>query len=79
MVRPNQVIRSSETTLTFLMFGRSQNQVVRRVLMLNFPGTFVPKVLKGENLNKYIQDVTLATEGLVNRYQVTVDLSTINA
>lgn len=77
MVRPNQVIRSTEDTLTFLMFAQSEQQVVRRVLTLNFPSKFIPKVLKQEDLSEYIEDVTVATKGMVNRYQVTVDLEVI--
>lgn len=78
MVRPNQIISSTSNTLTFLMFARSEPQVKRRVLLLNFPGKMIPAVLKREDLDQYIRNVELATEGMVNRYKVTVNVGAVN-
>lgn len=77
MVRPNQIIQATEDTFTFLMFARSESQVKRRVLLLNFPGKILPAILRGDDLDRFITEVTLQTEGIVNRYRVTVDLEEI--
>lgn len=73
MVRPNQIIKSGDNELTFLMFARSENAVKRRVLFINFPPKVVDVVLGDETVDQHISNVELATEGRVNRYKVTVD------
>jgi len=77
MVRPNQIIASTDTTLTFLMFARSEKQVKRRVMLLNFPGLAI-QLLKRGSLDQYVEGVELVTEGIVNRYEVTVDIEAVN-
>lgn len=76
MVRPNQIIKSTDTTLTFLMFARSNQQVKRRVLLLNFPGKAVRLILQ-DDIDNVIENVSIRTEGAVNRYNVTVNTDEI--
>lgn len=59
------------------MFARSKKQVKRRVLLLNFPGKILPILIEGGDLDKFIRKVETQTEGIVNRYRVTVDLNEI--
>jgi len=77
MVRPNQIIESTESSLTFLMFAQSEEQVIRRVLILNFPREFIPKVISGEDLSSFVDDVSLVSTGVVNRYKVSVNINRI--
>lgn len=78
MVRPNQIVETGDGTLTFLMFARSESQVKRRVLLLNFPRAYTQKVINREPLDKYVTKTELVTEGRVNRYKVTVDLTEVS-
>lgn len=76
MVRPNQIISSDseEGTLTFIMFARSEDMVKRRVLFLNFPRS-APRVLLGsKEVDDFVEEVQPVTEGMVNRYAVTLNV-----
>lgn len=78
MVRPNQIIQREGSELTFLMFARSENQVSRRVVMLNFPGVYLRKVVLGDvAIGDLVTEVEKITEGTVNRYAVTLDTEVI--
>lgn len=73
MVRPNQIIESDveKKQLTFIMFARSEEQVKRRVLFLNFPG----KAIRSGLDTSPITNVEVVSEGMVKRYAVTVNLA----
>lgn len=75
MVRPNQIVEfdSERGEITFLMFAQNESQVERRVLWINFPGTILRTVLQGDKISDFIKETKLITEGMVNRYAVTVD------
>lgn len=75
MVRPNQIIKSEGSNLTFLMFAQSENQVKRRVVALNFPGQFIMNLGDEDYVDEVVTNVELATQGMVNRYKVTLDTS----
>lgn len=80
MVRPNQIISSDLEVgqFTFAMFARSESQVKRRVLLLNFPGIFVMETVLGDQqVDEFITNVRLISTGAVNRYAVAVDLNKI--
>lgn len=78
MVRPNQIIQSDieNGTLTFIMFARSEEQVARRVLLLNFPGKGLKALIEGRK-DEIVKDVQLLTEAMVNRYAVTLNTGEI--
>lgn len=75
MVRPNQIIKSNldNGELTFLMFARSESQVKRRVLLINFPSVAADLLMSDASVDDYISNVRQVTSGRVNRYAVTVD------
>lgn len=77
MVRPNQIIESNieENELTFIMFARTEKQVKRRVLLLNFPSLGLQAI---KNPDKFVKRIQLVTEGMVNRWAVTVDTERVN-
>lgn len=70
MVRPNQILSRSGKELTFIMFARSESQVKRRVVALNFPGKYLMSGLSTDA----VTNVEVISEGGVNRYAVTVDI-----
>lgn len=79
MVRPNQIVgfEPDKGEVTFLMFAMSEKVVNRRVLFINFPST-ISRVLMGEeNVDDFIKQTKLITEGMINRYAVTVDTTEI--
>lgn len=77
MVRPNQIIASNiqNGELTFIMFARTEEQVKRRVLLLNFPSLGLQALT---NPDDFVTNVQLVTEGMVNRYAVTVNTNAIS-
>lgn len=75
MVRPNQIIERDGDKLTFLMFARSEPQVKRRVLALNFPMAYFKRLFISSETTKPVTEVRQFTEGTVNRYEVVVDTS----
>lgn len=78
MVRPNQIVSKDESELSFIMFARSEDQVKRRVLMLNFPYAYFSDILMGDlETSDVITKVELLMESNVNRYVVTVDVDEI--
>lgn len=80
MVRPNQVISSNldQNELTFIMFAQSEQQVKRRVLFLNFPSVIIPVMLGDAEIDDFIAQIQLVTEGMVNRWAVTIDAGVVN-
>ena len=78
MVRPNQIIDSTSSTLTFLLPAQNKKQAKRRAVLLNFPGVAIPVVLKRDSFNQYVESVEVVTKGLINRYKVTVNTESIN-
>lgn len=76
MVRPNQIIDSDvrNSTLTFIMFARDEEVAERRVLLANFPGKFIGNMLGGGEMKQKVSRTELVSEGLVNRYAVTVSI-----
>lgn len=79
MVRPNQIVRfePDKGEVTFLMFAMSEKTVKRRVLFLNFPSTISDVLFGDMSVDDFIKEVELVTEGMVNRYAVTVDTSAV--
>jgi len=74
MVRPNQIIKSDveKGTLTFIMFARSEEQVSRRVLLMNFPVNGFKALIQGRK-DEIVENIQLFNEGIVNRYAVTIN------
>lgn len=52
------------------MFARSESQVNRRVVALNFPGKYLTSGLSTDA----VTNTEIISEGMVNRYAVTVDV-----
>ena len=77
MVRPNQIIERNGKELTFLMFARSEEQVKRRVVALNFPTHYLSTFFSDASATEIVNNVELMTEGSVNRYAVTIDTADI--
>jgi len=77
MVRPNQIVNSDPENkeFEFIMFARSEETVQRRVLAINFPSIYFKQVLFGDKeVQNFITNTTLVSEGRVNRYTVTLKL-----
>lgn len=74
MVRPNQIIDSNIETgeLTFIMFAMTEEQVARRVLLMNFPFKGMRVLMQGRK-DEVVEDVEIFKEGIVNRYAVTLN------
>ena len=79
MVKPNQIVEFNPDRgeVTFLMFAMSEKIVNRRVLFINFPSTIRRVLFGGEEVDDFIKNTRLITEGMVNRYAVTVDTSMV--
>lgn len=77
MVRPNQIISSDikNGKLTFIMFARDESTVKRRVALLNFPGKFIMNLGNSSYVDQVVDNVELVSEGMVNRYAVTLNLN----
>jgi len=78
MVRPNQIISSDveKGTLTFIMFAMTEEQVARRVLLMNFPVKGVKALLEGRK-DEIVENVEVFKEGMINRYAVTLNTGKI--
>lgn len=79
MVRPNQIIRSDTARgrLTFLMFAQSEEQVKRRVVFTNFPKTVITTRTGETSIDDIVENVELVSDGVTNRYAVTVNTNEI--
>lgn len=79
MVRPNQVIRSDPARgrFTFIMFAQTEGQVKRRVVFANYPKTIITTRIGDTSIDDIVENVELVSDGVANRYAVTVNTNEI--
>ena len=75
MVRPNQIVDRDGSKLSFMLFAQSEDQAARRALVVNFPRTLFSLVFGDLEVDNVVSNTELLTEGMVNRYIITVDTS----